>query len=121
MKNILLCLLVLPLAGCLATSAELRSIADHVAIVEEKVEDETASPEEVADALDALQAELLEVADRVDERASETLLTLEDGLKGGGAVGLLTALGLNLYRNGQRRRRGEVVTQSEAEARRGSS
>ena len=87
MKYLLPILSPLLLAGCLVTSSDLKRI-------EAKLEDESATVEDV-------QAEIAAVADDVEQRADDLLKNLAGT---GGVTGLLTGLGLNLYRNHTRRK-----------------
>lgn len=114
MRYLLLLPIVLALQSCVATAEDLRQIADSVAQVEAKMADEYATQGEVEQAFGDMGRTIGQVADRVDERLESGILTVEDGLKGGGLLSLLTGIGLNMYRNSQRRRRGEPVTEAEA-------
>ena len=95
MKNLLI-LCSLLLASCL-TSADLKEIEDAMA-------DRTKNDAEVRATID-------DVVAKVNLRTDNFLsgLSSAEAASGLGGLSVLTGIGLNLYRNSQRRKRGEVV------------
>lgn len=118
MRSLLLILAVLATClfstSCLATSSDFDRVSDRVERVEQVLEDETATPEELEEALVELRHELQEGAQRVVERGSALGSDLMEGLAGGGVMGGLSAALMYLVRQGQRRKRGEPTTPAEA-------
>lgn len=115
----LVLLVALPLIGACVTASDLRGIADRVDAAERTAADRYASQEDVQDSLAAVGDEIGAVAQRVEDRAKAWWETT-DGLAGGGVLGLLSSVGTIMYRNAQRRARGEPVTVAEARAQSGA-
>jgi len=105
MKPILALCLALPLCSCLATNAQLDRVQEAQAELSRVLADETATQEDVAAAV----ATVKEEAALLDDAAKEDAKGWEDILAGGSATGIGSALLLHLFRNRQRRLRGEPV------------
>jgi len=108
MMKLLICALALFCASCVATSGDIRDIADRVADFEDVLGDETKDVGDVKAALGVLKDDLVAVADAAAERGEETLTGMASSAEGG-LLGVGAAIALNLYRNSRRRKRGETV------------
>ena len=121
MKTLSILPLSLLLAACV-TSADIRAVADAQAKYEqktvealEKISDQTATKDDVAEAKEEVReaskefAEAVEaVAEAVEQRTSDTLTGLPESAEGG-LVGILAALALNYYRSQTRKKDLAVV------------
>lgn len=111
-----LALASLALSGC-ATAGDVRRIEVTVERLEQVVREKTATPEDVAAALTVAKAEIRTVAEEIEARpvrVVERSVSVVDAILSpsgavAGALSLASAVGTHLYRNRQRRRRGERV------------
>lgn len=107
-------LLALLLTSC-ATVRDVQRLELTVGRLEEVIREKAATTEDVAEALATAKAEIREVAEEIEERPVrivrdtgnlvDTLLSPTGALAG--ALSLASAVGTHLYRNRQRRMRGE--------------
>lgn len=107
MRITLILLASLGLTSCV-TSGDLSDIALQIESVERVALDNTKTVEDVEVAAKKASEEIRAVADRVEER-TEGAITMTEGLGGAGAITALGGVLLNLYRNGNRKKRGEAV------------
>lgn len=98
------------LPACLVTAADLQEVAASVAEFESVLADQSADVVEVQAEAAELRGEIEAKAEEVVDRARDLGLSIEEGLAGGSVMSLLTAVGLNMYRNAQRRRREELAS-----------
>lgn len=114
MIRLLLILPIFLLASCV-TAADIREISDRIYDFEEVLEDEYATQGEVAESFGAIGKTVDAVVKRVEDRG-ENFLTGAQAAGGGGLLSLFTGIGITMYRNSQRRKRGEPTNQAEADA-----
>lgn len=124
MKQLILSVVLLSGFTSCVTSGDIRAVADAQAKYEqktvaalEKLADETATKDDVAEAKEEVReaskefAEAVEaVAEAVEQRTSDTLTGLPESAEGG-LVGILAALALNYYRSQTRKKDLAVVAE----------
>lgn len=114
MKWITIIACVAALGGCV-TPGDLARINDQMAVglanVQATIDDPAATPDDVAEQIEVatsdLAAEIDDVAAIVAERTEGWLHDIGGA---GGPIGIAAMLGLNFWRNQNRRKRGEPVT-----------
>lgn len=107
-------ILAIALSSCVATSGDLRELADDV----------RSAIKEGEDASSALASGLDELADELDERTAATkqgMMSLEEGGILGGAATLAAYFLTNAARDRKRKKRGEIVSTDAPDAHRASS